>query len=258
MIKADTRPWMTLLISMLPIGLIGIGWTIAGVQTPWLFMILIVFFNDLRKVRDFKQTEERRQSAASQEAVPVPFALAQPQPQLEAILRPWIIRTWPTWLDHMLLFPFIFGLVIFLPFLGVHPQNPVFPPLRLLTSLLITTVVAIAYPLTVYYQRIVVTEEGMSVCTLFQRRSVRWHDVRLFAIDENKAFLAPLAPSLTYELSSAGSIVRWGRDIHALGILGRSEEYHRQMEALLSFIGAKTHLPLSDLRLSQGQVTSPQ
>ena len=82
---------------------------------------------------------------------------------------------------------------------------------------------------------------------------VRWNEAQLFAVYNTPGVLRSGA-MLTYELSSASSIVRWTRVLrpNALGLRmdpGMPLAEHTQaMKALCQLIAAQTGLPLYDLR----------
>ncbi len=85
------------------------------------------------------------------------------------------------------------------------------------------------------------------------RGMVRWNEAHLFAVYNAPGVLSSGA-MLTYELSSASSIVRWTRVLrpNALGLHmdpGMPLAEHTQaMKALCQLIAAQTGLPLYDLR----------
>jgi hypothetical protein len=102
-------------------------------------------------------------------------------------------------------------------------------------------------------QKIVVTEQDLSVSAGGQKSTIRWEEARLFAV--YNAFGAQKSGAvLTYELSSIRNIVRWSwvqrRDRFNMRLVPTIplDEYNRQMQALNELIVARTGLPLSDLR----------
>ena len=93
------------------------------------------------------------------------------------------------------------------------------------------------------------TEEGLTVRST-ESRTMRWKDVRAFAIVGG--FHRP-GTSKTYMLSSGKNRIRWTRlartrwcSINAPAT--SDDDFQRQMDALLSYIAARTGLPLLDLR----------
>jgi hypothetical protein len=101
-------------------------------------------------------------------------------------------------------------------------------------------------------QELTVTEDGMTVHDNHQVHVVKWQEARLFAMygtfGKQKS-----GTSITYELSSARDIVRWTWVLRRTWSPGLEptipqDEYNRQMQALLSFVVARTGLPLYDLR----------
>jgi hypothetical protein len=111
----------------------------------------------------------------------------------------------------------------------------------------------IALPLSVVgqftmYRWIEVSEEGLTIRTLFRRQRICWQEARLFAID---AMVKTTEVPDRYELSSATTILRWSQVLKYSRLTRFSssfEEYSQQMEGLLALIGARTGLPLYDLR----------
>jgi hypothetical protein len=99
---------------------------------------------------------------------------------------------------------------------------------------------------------IVVDELGLSSTYQGVTSSISWSDARLFAV------LNPDKPSVMrfYELSNEHTVVRWA-NMPTRALLQRREnmahaEYRRNVQELLSFIVARTGLPLYDLSPSSG------
>jgi hypothetical protein len=99
--------------------------------------------------------------------------------------------------------------------------------------------------------RITVTEGGL-ISNYGRKVIMPWYEARLFAMygayGKQKSGAA-----ITYELSSARDIVRWTWVLRrtlspGLEPVIPQDEYNRQMQALLSFVVARTGLPLYDLR----------
>ena len=95
-------------------------------------------------------------------------------------------------------------------------------------------------------------EQGLSSTYQGVTPSINWSDARLFAV------LNPDKPSTMrfYELSNEHTVVRWA-DMPARTLFQRRGnmmyvEYRRKVQTLLSFIVARTELPLYDLSLSPG------
>jgi hypothetical protein len=99
---------------------------------------------------------------------------------------------------------------------------------------------------------IIVDERGLSSTYQGITSSINWSDARLFAV------LNPEKPSVMrfYELSNEHTVVRWV-NMPAQTLFQRREntvyaEYRHRVQALLSFIVARTELPLYDLSPSPG------
>ncbi len=97
-------------------------------------------------------------------------------------------------------------------------------------------------------ERIEVTTEGMVVRWHWRTRRIRWQDARLFGMT---ATTKDNARPAGFELSGADTILQWARYKHRRFLIAQPtmswSEYEREMDALLSLIAAKTHLPLYDL-----------
>lgn len=121
-----------------------------------------------------------------------------------------------------------------------------------------TVLVVLAVSLTVTTSRQVVEVTEVGVRLRASRVSgfrgmVRWNEARLFAV-YNAYGARKSGAVLTYELSSASSIVRWTRILrpHAFGLYMDTgmplAEQNQAMEALCQLIAMQTGLPLYDLR----------
>lgn len=93
------------------------------------------------------------------------------------------------------------------------------------------------------------TEDGLTIRSS-ESRTMRWEDARVFALVDG--FRRPGSTS-TYMLSSGKSAIRWTRLARTrwysvIVPIISDEEYQRQMDALQSYIAARTDLPLLDLR----------
>jgi hypothetical protein len=102
---------------------------------------------------------------------------------------------------------------------------------------------------------IIVDERGLSSTYQGITSSINWSDARLFAV------LNPEKPAVMqfYELSNEHTVVRWA-NMPARTLFQRrgsmaQVEYRRKVQALLSYIVARTELPLYDLSLSSGANT---
>jgi hypothetical protein len=100
------------------------------------------------------------------------------------------------------------------------------------------------------YTQLEVSTFGLTLSTPTKTKLVRWREARLFAVRGPRT---SFSKAVTYELASAKEVVTWKplRRLHWWSIerpVVPFEEYQRQMEALLSLIAARTHLPLYDVR----------
>jgi hypothetical protein len=147
---------------------------------------------------------------------------------------------WLTWLDSFPLLPYSDHLLsFFVLFLIVFVPTLVF------------FLVIFLSPLS--RSKVTVTESGLTAREGMEKtHTVMWQEARLFAMYGTFGRQKSGA-SITYELSSVRDIVRWTwvlRKMHWGGLEPTipHDEYNRQMQALLSFVTAKTGLPLYDLR----------
>lgn len=125
---------------------------------------------------------------------------------------------------------------------------------------LLVIVLGIIFLTSLRWQKVTVTEEGLSTRYGGKKSVVRWEEARLFAM-YNTWGAQKSGASITYELSSAREIARWTwmlqPDRLSMGIgMGMGmrptvplNEYNQQMQALHAFIVARTGLPLCDLRV---------
>jgi hypothetical protein len=97
-------------------------------------------------------------------------------------------------------------------------------------------------------QRVHVTEDEIVVHSEGNRRaSLAWDNVRVFALIQQRS------NANVYMVSSGKKDVYWSHRLHTRWYSPAEprtsdDEYRRQMDALLSYIAARTGLPLLDLR----------
>ncbi len=105
-------------------------------------------------------------------------------------------------------------------------------------------------------QYIQVSENGIQGRFLGQESSLRWDEIRLFALWGGKS-----KSMRAYEIAGINGMVRWTipvkkRWYNPLVPTQPFEEYNQQMRAVLALIATKTQLPLYDLRLNTWGGTS--
>ncbi len=235
----------------------------------FVFYSIFIIVMNITLMRFWKRLEERRQAAARGDQSLL--AADQPVPNASALQLPITIGQRPKW-TTFLLFPGIalmtmlilgFVFIAFLPHL-----LPSLPNHRPLPHSFIFIVVGIFVATTLLYccllfgilyakvrQQVTVTEDGLiKVGLLHKVHNVSWKEARLFAINGIYGAKKYQYPSI-FELSSANDIVRWGwmrRNTWRVMFFAKptisSEEYDKQMQALLSLIAGRTGLPLYDLR----------
>ncbi|HEY5005597.1 MAG TPA: hypothetical protein VII61_20715, partial [Ktedonobacteraceae bacterium] len=226
-----------------------------------LLIYIFSFFSNLSQQRYWKRIEQRRFAAAeNKHAFPT---VKQPAENSEYLHLPSTLQARPGKKS----IPFIIGisLIFTLLLIGLpawfNNNFLFFSPDRLHNFLILFAIVAsvmIILLLALFLsplgtQKIIVTEQNLSIYAGGQKNTVQWNDIRLFAI--YNAFGAQKSGSvLTYELSSTSDIVRWNwvqcRDRFNMRIVPTIplDEYNRQMQALNALIVARTGLSLSDLR----------
>ena len=94
------------------------------------------------------------------------------------------------------------------------------------------------------------SEEGMLVRGFGTKRSILWKQVRLFAIASEGKVGTPVSEYELADLTTSLRVRRLRREarLQVLKPQTTFEVYEQQMEAMLSFIAAKTGVPLYDLR----------
>jgi hypothetical protein len=196
-----------------------------------------------------------------------PYAANRPTPNEAALTLPATIRLrirWPVALMWHALFLLVVmvvasgisvsGAVLQPRLTGETPTSPfVLISMAVLIGGLCIMAVAVAILfLPVRLKTIHIAEEGLAETQVRLGRvnAVTWKNARVFPLVEGGR--RPGA-SATYMLSSGRRAVRWKyrsrtRWYSISAPMTSDDEYQRQMDALLSYIAARTHLPLLDLR----------
>ena len=251
MLKTDVRLWREPLEAIVyPAVFFALGsWLFQGLP-PWqaflsagVFWALRIVILAVRRFRGLWRAERLRQ-AASRQAPWIPLAWPQPESGLAALPLPRVIFSRPGWPAYVILPFLVWGLIVFALSWFWSADGP------FVNKLIFSA--CLALPLSMIgladYKRIEVREEGLTIRTLFSRKSIHWQDARLFAIDTE---VKPDKIPDQYELSSATTILRWSRELKPSRLQGLSTtfpEYAQQMDGLLALICARTGLPLYDLR----------
>jgi MFS family permease len=230
--------------------------------------ILTIIIN-MKQIRFWKRLEQRRQAAAK--ADHSLLAAEQPVPDAIALPLPTTIGQRPKWVTFLLI-PGIMLLIMLIAVIAFVVFLPhLLPPLphhRALPHNFLFIVVGISAILIFLYcglifgilyakvrQQLTVTEHGLIMVGLLPKvHSVSWQEARLFAINGMYGAKKYPYPSI-YELSSANDVIRWSwmrrnsaRALFFAQPTLPTEEYEKQMQALLSLIAARSGLPLYDLR----------
>lgn len=232
---------------------------------PYVMLLIVGVFAIFRYRSNLKGLDQRRERALQGDRSLL--AREQPLPDPQILPLPTTIK-----LDQsrravvflglaiafILFIPFVIGIVVGLGQSHHSPGNNAL----LLTLLIILggamVALLVALVLIFFLMRnqliftIVVDERGLSSTYQGITSSINWPDARLFAV------LNPEKPSVMrfYELSNEHTVVRWV-NMPARTLFQRKEntayvEYRRKVQALLSFIVARTGLPLYDLSPSSG------
>lgn len=252
MLKADRRPWTGALggVAFLAV-LLTIGdWIFKGAPL-WQAIIggagFFLIFGGLSRFREFKrlQRAEQRRQAAATGLWSLPLVSPQPIPDPAALPLPSVIRDRSGWLPSLFVLVWVWvGVMLWL--LWLWPYDGPFLHLLLL-SIMFTVPLSIVTPL-FSYRWIEVSDESLTIRSLFWSRSLRWREACLFAID---AAVKTTDEPRKYELSSATIILRWSRGpkpSRPTRPFDPFQEDARQMDSLLSLIAGRTGLPLYDLR----------
>ncbi len=138
-------------------------------------------------------------------------------------------------------------------FIAILPVELVIPLI-----LLLAPVVVIAAR-----QRLVITDDGMTLYRGGRRKTIRWEEARLFSLPSSEARGGSITRAGSpqgienlpiYELASERAIIRWEK-INADNVARSSEqgrltrfEYNMLINRLNTIVVARTGLPLYDLR----------
>lgn len=218
---------------------VGTGWIVIAQERFW-----------------HKQNQRRQQAArgeqsliASFQAAPDATAISLPTTIIQRTVKDWTIYLIIAALLLLALFAFlIYQLILQSTFAD-----------KLLTLFMFVFIIGIfanylVAPVVRGYQRLTVDESGISVQVGFGRiHRMCWEDARLFAASTGYRSSSSIKQFPTfYELSNANEVVRW-RWVRTRGFIAieptlRIDEYDRQMQAVLSFVAAKTKLTLYDVR----------
>ena len=204
-----------------------------------------------RHYRHLKRIELRRLAAA--QGNPALLAEEQPTPDAAALALPATLKMSMSKAQFVCLAALLELVVVLYSIYGWLVIGIPYWLSVLLWTVLVLFLVAVIFATS--RQVLEVTEVGVRLRTLplVFRGMVRWNEAHLFAVYNAPGVLRS-GTMLTYELSSASSIVRWTRVLrpNAFGLHmdpGMPLAEHTQvMKALCQLIAAQTGLPLYDLR----------
>ncbi len=213
--------------------------------------------------RRFYKKAEQQRIAAIQGNISGKIAEEQPIANTFTLRLPVTLAVRANWrfIVSFVILPFCLGLVI--AFLVLYyfllREFPLFSnmPTGLLLAIIVGTslflVIVIGVTLLIFVRRmrqyIQVSEDGIQGRFLGEESSLRWDEIKLFALWGGKS-----KSMRAYEIAGANGMVRWTipvkkRWYNSLVATQPFEEYDKQMQAVLALIATKTQLPLYDLRL---------
>jgi amino acid transporter len=220
-----------------------------------------------KRAQAWKRHEQCRQLAAQGNREQVTLAIAQPVPDAFGLPFSTILNAKNRLSTYLLIFGLLFVLIAFLILMVeimlaailshtstiyVSRATVIINAIILLTLLLLSGIGAV-FARRQIVQQLEFTEVGLRKHAGKKVTFVPWDEARLFAIiSATPAVKKTSGYPTTYELSSAKEVLRWSTSEIMPSFVGQtavaSDEYRRQMQALLSVIAARTGLPLYDLR----------
>lgn len=246
-----------------------------GTGVPFLFWFylligvgyLALVFLLRRQGQAWKGYEQRRQLAAQGNNEQIPLAREQPVPNAFALPPSTVLRAKNRVSTNLFLFGLLF-LIIALLIIGGEfaftATQPHTSPIHVSTATFLVNAIILLLLLLLSgmgavftsrqtTQQLEFTEMGLLKRTGKKVTFIPWNEARLFAIiPASPAVRKTSGSPTTYELSSANEVLRWSVSERMALFIGQapvaSDEYRRQMQALLSVIAARTDLPLYDLR----------
>lgn len=185
------------------------------------------------------------------------LAREQPVPDASAVPAPVSIRLNMRWQPlaafFVILAIFFFIIVIIIPPLTGSVQTLTYISMGIIFGIMLLGLVVgfivlyVQLKSTPYYA-IMISQEGLTTYYTGRVRTVYWHEARVFAITGGRKS----GGVQTYELASRQTVARWvflpRRTWSFYKTEVPYEQYEQQMRALLSYIAARTGLPLYDLR----------
>jgi hypothetical protein len=209
-----------------------------------------------------RRFDTRFDSARRGEITSIRLAADQPAPDGPEVTLPMTVQLRPRWpyfgvvgvLTSLLVGSGLAALVmasgLFAAANGVLSWQDLGGPAAVVESAL--AAFSLAFTFTSGRETLTVSEDGVS---LHKRRglnpSIKWSDMRLFAIASNSGRQDPKV--IVFTIAGPDGFVMWpyvkrmAWDIYLRPTIP-CEQYERQMEALLSLIAVRTGLPLYDLR----------
>jgi hypothetical protein len=220
-----------------------------------------------RQTQAWKRHEQRRQLAAQGNREQGTLATEQPIPNASALPLSTILRAKNRVSTNLFIFGLLYVVIAMLMIAGefafTATQSHSAPIYVSTATLLINAIILLLllflagigaiFTSRQTTQQLEFTETGLLKRTGKKVIVMPWDEARLFAIiPASPAVKKTSGPPTTYELSSANEVLRWSASERMALFVGQaavtSDEYRRQMQALLSVITARTDLPLYDLR----------
>lgn len=243
------------------------GWREFVSNLGFAMLVLSAGISSLMVIPHLRRRTQLYDAAFSSPIGNVFWAANQPMLNEASLTLPTTIRLrirWPVALMWYGLFLVVFmvagtgftiGVMVLQNRLTGEPLPSSFILIYMVVFIVMTCIMAIAIAtifLPLRLQTLHITEEGVAQTQARLRHvsAITWANIRVFAIVEGRR--RPRS-AVTYMLSSGRRAVRWTRRSrtrwYSISAPTTSdEEYQRQMDALLSYIAARTGLPLLDLR----------
>lgn len=259
-----------ILMIVLPFALQGFtqeGWRDFFSNLGFAMLLLSAGISSLLVTPHLRRRAQLFAAAFSSPIGDAPWAANQPMPSEAALTLPTNIRLrtrWPVALVWYGLFLVVFmvagtgftiGVIVLQNRLTGEPLASSFILIYIVVFIGLTCIMAMAIAtsfLPLRLQTLHITEEGVAQTQARLRHvsAITWANICVFAVVEGRR--RP-GSAVTYMLSSGRRAVRWKYRSRTCWYsitapTTSNEEYHRQMDALLSYIAARTSLPLFDLR----------
>jgi hypothetical protein len=229
--------------------------TLSIIELLSFVLIIVVMFLVLSLLRRI----DRRRARAMQGDQAL-LAVEQPVPNEMALATPTTIQLKPA--GGYLLFVIGMMVIMLIVSLGLIPYFSLSASVSFIDLVILVGIILVAFLLAALMivaasflvrrlirYRVDVNEQGITFNYTILKSHIDWSAASLFTVNAVKKAKRPKM----YELSNSDTIVRWiwvPHDVYFFYPLKPElpyEQYNQQMQALLEFVAAKTHLPLYDI-----------